>query len=369
MQFGNAPTTMMQPQTMSAMPPAPQVNEHQKRHETIAKLLPLAGLAGLYVHGHGGVSNVLHSLNKGSIKGAAGGMAATTLQNQAKGTINDPLAANLIQDGVHDFNDVPMAADAVTKAINPQMEAALGRTGGFVNLNGYQKRMADYLDNELTVTESKRNKALDIMNKLSQTPAAVQGRLKQIPNRSMALQDLRPLEAQRAKLYSQWQTSLRAGKPDEELHSLYGAFDDVIRGKDGIKERIFSDEKGAPIPLDDMTRNEMLNQLAPLKSTLPDVYDGMSARIRGAGSLMDARHLMADFTQASIAHDKMAFAKGGGGGGVESSVLSNLAHGPGGIPGVIFAGTKSIPDTIAAALLQSHGVNVGATSLLSKIAR
>lgn len=359
-------TTLMNPgmPQATAMPPAPQQmpqpNEHQQRHETIAKLAPLAGLAGLFLKGSGGLAGLAGELNEGTLKGAAGGVAANVMENQAKGTINPTLASHLVNLGFDDFNKVPQAADVAIPAINNNMQTALGNAGGVVDMNGFRQQASDLIDKELTISEPVRQKMLGWMDKLNVTPAAVMGEQGQ-SNRNAALKELRVLESAKAKANTAWQTSIRSGKPDEEQHSAYSVLRSVT---DELKNRTFSDEKGTPLALDDMTKGQMISQLEPLKNALPDVYNNMAGQIRGTKSLVDARHLMADLTEGSISHSKMAYKGGGLGGSV-----NDLAHGPLGIPAAVFAGTKSPLDALAAALGQSHGVQVGLTSMARKLAK
>lgn len=367
-----SPQTALAAQPQPMAPPAPA----QPKQSLLPKILPTAVLSSLFLKGTGGLAGLSGKLSEGSIKGAAGGVAAGLLQNQAKNTINGSLAQNLSKLGFNDFDNVPRAAEVAIPAINKNMEAALQNSGHVVDVNGLAQRASDLLDKEINVSEPKRQKVLNILNSLNATPAAVKGFAGQ-PNAVDALKELRVLDSIKSKSYSAWQASVRSGKPDEEQHSIYSILRDVTKGKDsfdangqpvnefdGLERRIFSNDN-TPIPLDEMTKSQMIQQLDPLKEALPDVYNNMAAQIRGSKNLLEARHLMADLTQGTIAHDKMS---NGGGVGIGGGV-KDLAHGPLGIPMAVLAGTGSPMDALSAALMQSHGANVGLTSIARNIAK
>lgn len=388
MQFGQG--AMMAPmQQQSALPAVGQPAQQSQQHESlIPKILPTALLGGLFLKGTGGLNALSQGLSGGGLRSAAGGVAANILQKQAKDMINPQLAQNLSQLGVNDFDKVPEIANVANPAINQNMEAVLAHAPGSVDMTGFAKRASDLIDQDINVSEPVRKKMLNVLNHLPSTPAGVKY-FTGDQNRVDALKELRVLDSMKSRAYSSWQSSMRSGRPDEEQHSAYLLLRDVTNGTekrdelgqpvideagkpvhefDGLRNRIFSDEKGEPITLDEMTKGQMINQLDPLKSSQPEVYNNMAAKIRGAGSLLEARHLMSDLTQGSIAHDKMSYSSSGGGahGG---DILSNFAHGPLGVPAAVFAGTKSPLDALDAALMQSHGLQVGLTSALSKIAR
>lgn len=379
--------TMLTPTAQPSALPMPGAAPQPQPHESLLpKILPTAALAGLFLSGSGGLSGLSKTLSGGNIKSAAGGVAASLLQNQAKGMINPTLAQNLSELGVHDFEKVPGVANVAIPAINKNMETTLTHTPGSVDMSGFAQRASDLIDQDINISDPVRKKVLNILNSLNSTPAGVKYFAGE-PNRVDALKELRVLDSVKSKAYSAWQSSIRSSKPDEEQHSVYNLLRDVTKGKpnldetgqpvmddngqpkfefDGLEKRIFGDEAGAPLPLDDMTKAQMIAKMEPLRATEPEIYANMATKVRSAKTLLEARHLMSDLTQGSIAHDKLSY--GGGGGGMGSS-SKDLAHGPLGIPAAVFAGTKSPLDAIGAALMQSHGANVGLTSLLSGIAR